>query len=255
MIRFELKRLLTSGSLILGAAILCACLLSCALPGILYSQTQDILFVYVMGWDLSAAMLILPVVSLIGYSISHFNDETSGFLYLIVSRTGQQTYITVKFLIAFLSGFMMVVLATVIFVLVAMIIRPGIMNIVNTGAVYGDYWTTVIQKGGGWLYFLLKTIMTGCFAGLWSSLGIAVSPYLKNKYIVFATPFFLCELLSIATQYMGLYLLDPYNISIRNSVGRLSFGGLPYALCYEGMLLTGLYLLFDHGIRRKHVNG
>ena len=255
MIRFELKRMLTSKMLLLGAFILCLSLLSYVWRDILYSETEDLLCMYELGWALSAALLIVPVVSLISYGVSHFNDESTGYSSLMITRSGLQNYITIKFIVAFLSGFIMIVLTAILFSTIVVIIRPEALYITETSAIYGDFWNAVIEKGGGWLFFLIKIFMMGCFAGICSAMGMALSPYLKNKYIVFAAPFFVCELLSTATEYLGLYLLKPYNIPLRNSIGRLAFGGLPYALCYIGMLLLGLYLLFDHGIRRKRVHG
>ena len=125
----------------------------------------------------------------------------------------------------------------------------------ETDVNYGEFLNGFLESGKWPVVLGIKTFMYGCCAGVSSALGIGLSPFIRNKYVVFSAPFFIIKLFSMITEYTYLTLLNPFHIPLRQGVQMLPFSGIPYEFCYILMLMLGIYMLFAYGIRRKRRRG
>lgn len=257
MFLFECKRMIRSKYLVISILLIYACLLLEIWPDFVHAQYVDVLYLSNTSWEIGAALLMLPAIAMAGYGVSYFEDTVSGFCNMVETRKYWGSYAAVKLLVGFLSGILSVFGGVLLLFVTAFVMRGNDVVISAAADVfyYGAFLSGFLENGNWPLVFFLKTLGYGCFAGLCCALGIAISPFIKNKYVVFSAPFFICRLASMLTAYTGMILLNPYHIPLRQGVQKLPFSGIPYEICYVTMLMCGFYMLFCYGIKRGRRHG
>lgn len=137
--------------------------------------------------------LVLPIIAVLPFGTSYFADGQSGFLRGIYVRIPRKKYLQAKYIAAFISGGLAVVLPLLVNLMFALVLLPNMsaatilpcnrMEAVNLFyTIYDSYPLVYI-----FLFLCLDFIMGGIFA----CIGLACSYLSDYKIIVAICPFFI----------------------------------------------------------------
>ncbi len=233
------------------------CLL--AYIAILVSQIFTLDVVYdelILDFDLIVNMKGINLVTLIVASIPFvylFYDEyRDGFYNVTITRNNREKYIVTKVFQAWISGFSISLIGN-IFLIIALVLKINPSNVMmSTEYSVGSYYSTINPT----LALISMIFGQALYASIWPVISIWLFSCLKNKYVIMASPliiFFITNLI-----FSGkLELLNLKGIDLMNSSATLytPLGGIPYAICYTGIIfMLGIVILREEMDRRR-ING
>lgn len=144
--------------------------------------------------------MFLPILCALPHSASWLFDGASGFGNQVIIRRGQRDYVRAKYLVTFLSGAAVAVLPLLFDFLITNLVVPAVcpqagygLSPINATKLWGDAYFS-----HPFLYLLVYLLMDGAFYGLFTTLSLTGTIYLKNRYLVQLLPFL---------AYMALYCL------------------------------------------------
>lgn len=144
--------------------------------------------------------MFLPILCALPHSASWLFDGASGFGNQAMIRRGQRDYVRTKYLVTFLSGAAVAVLPLLFDFLITNLAVPAVcpqagygLSPINATKLWGDLYFS-----HPFLYLLAYLLMDGVFYGLFTTLSLTGTIFLRNRYLVQLIPFL---------AYMGLYCL------------------------------------------------
>lgn len=140
----------------------------------------------------------LPILCALPHGASWLFDGISGYGNQAIVRRGQREYVRAKYLAVFLSGAAVAVLPLLFDFLITNLVVPAVCP----QAGYGLSPIRAASLWGGlyfshpFLYLLAYLLLDGAFYGLFTTLSLAGTVFLRNRYLVQLAPFLV---------YMALY--------------------------------------------------
>lgn len=161
--------------------------------------------------------LILPILACLPFGTSYFDDRDSGFIKNIYMRTDRKKYLMAKYISAFFSGGIAVIIPLLLNLICSLVMLPNLLPISTMGQ-NGITPLMLFYK----LFFSYPMIYTILFlfidflmAGIWSCVGLAASFLSDYKIIVLIFPFFvqlifhvICTILN-QIGYSSVYWMQP----------------------------------------------
>ncbi len=134
--------------------------------------------------------MLLPLLAVLPYGASYFDDIKSGFAKNVYLRTKRMPYLKVKYAVAFLCGGVVAIAPLCINFLLMLMIYPALLpeissclySIYATVMWYQLFYTHPFLYVGGFLIILFV------FGGLISGLGMAFGLLADYRYIVISMP-------------------------------------------------------------------
>lgn len=178
--------------------------------------------------------MIVPLISSIAYADTYAEDHKTGMIKSILTKVQKQNYILTRFSVNFIIGGLVVILPLVINLLACMTAFPLIhnnfyfgMDMVGTQ----DFWPSLYYHNP-LIYILIRILIVFFMGAMLASLGLALSTFVKNRYVVVLFPFLLfmgtdAVFVSFGSQYsiidVFLYYTNSYVCLITYlSVGMVS---------------------------------
>ncbi len=244
ILKEEVRRSLQSKgmglSLILGGIIAAAQVIQYQIPQHLWNLTMDseafpILYpssvadswlagspVYLEGF---LYFLLIPILAVLPFGTSYFSDQKSGFLKGLYTRTSRRDYLKAKYIAAFCSGGLAVILPLILNLLCALVLLPNLTPqsvFSNNGICAANLFYQ--------LYFSLPVIYIVFFlgidfvmGGIWACVALACSFLSDYKIVVAVCPFFLqlgihviCTMLN-GFDYSSVYFIQS-GIGVKNII-------------------------------------
>lgn len=151
--------------------------------------------------------LILPLLVVLPFSISFYQDCKSGYINFICVRTSQKSYFKAKFLSVFLSGGAVTVLPLILNFVLSAVIMPCLPVEEAAGASY------VLPKSSlSYLFFeqpflfnIVSLLIIFTFSGILATTTLMVTFYSKNIYTPMLFPFILCLVIMSFTDLIQKY--------------------------------------------------
>ena len=144
--------------------------------------------------------MFLPILCALPHSASWLFDGASGFGNQAIIRRGQGAYVRAKYLAVFLSGAAVAVLPLLFDFLITNLVVPAVcpqarygLSPIDATKLWGNLYFS-----HPFLYLLAYLLMDGVFYGLFTTLSLTGTIYLKNRCLVQLLPFLI---------YMALYCL------------------------------------------------
>lgn len=144
--------------------------------------------------------MFLPILCALPHSASWLFDGASGFGNQAIIRRDQGDYVRAKYLAVFLSGAAVAVLPLLFDFLITNLVVPAVcpqagygLSPIDATKLWGNLYFS-----HPFLYLLAYLLMDGVFYGLFTTLSLTGTIYLKNRYLVQLLPFL---------AYMALYCL------------------------------------------------
>ncbi|PEJ98948.1 hypothetical protein [Bacillus wiedmannii] len=165
----------------------------------------------------SLLFLLMPLISVIVFSDSYLLEKNSGFLNSIYTRTSKQKYMISKYISVFITGGISFILPLLVnFIIVALTLsssppsnRDSGLTAISMEHMFADlYFTSPIG------YISLFLVVDFLFAGIFATLALAASVFIKKAFLVLLVPFLLDMIMgvtlgSIKPQIVPTYLVDP----------------------------------------------
>lgn len=171
---------------------------------------------------------LMPIIAVLPYAISFNEERKSGYLRIIIPKTGKMNYFVSKIIAVFISGALVILIPLVInFISVSMFI-PSTLPHVNynyyTYVSFGDVWADTFFSMPT-VYVMLYILFDALVGGSTALFAFSISFYSKNKFIITLCPFLI---------YIGIdYLSKLYATTVQGvpldfsliSLSRAAHGG------------------------------
>lgn len=250
-----MKRLLGSGvfwgTVLLFAAIMVAGAYS-DLPSA-RAESSSVLYLYLVTSTVGVAHVLVPVVTILPFAFFYVEEMEKKAVYYNLIRCSKRAYYGSNIAVAALSSMLVSVMALLIFVLVCLAYGAGFgFSEAMASFFEGSIYAVWLKNGGSGWVLLVKLLVFTAFSAPWGLLCLAVSVFSKNKYVILAAPFLIARGAAIVLQMLGLWLMDP-GMTLLNGISlRLPYGGIPYALGYNGALVAALSVFYYVMSKRRY---
>ncbi len=134
--------------------------------------------------------LLLPVLAALPFSSSYAADVTNGYIRQIVIRADKRRYLLSKMFGVWFGGGLAAVLPLVISFFTAMAVLPlrgphrMVYSIVGSKQMFGELYANTPL-----LYLLLSALIIFAFCGAMALIGLFISLYVHQPFMVLITPF------------------------------------------------------------------
>lgn len=136
--------------------------------------------------------LLLPLLAVLPYSWSLASEFKSGSVRNTVIRTTRVRYFAAKYAAAFLAGALAVTIPIVLNFIVCACIMPAYMpdiySIIFIGIGDKNLWSELYYTVP-LLYCLLFTLLNFTFGGLWATVVMSLSFFVKNRVALLIVPY------------------------------------------------------------------
>ena len=129
----------------------------------------------------------------------------------------------------------------------------------STQMLGNENWITLysewINKGMGWLVFVVNIIFLLFLAMFWNVVGVSISVFVSNRKLVVVAPFLFKRLLEYLIPEKWFFL-NPVNLSMSGWIPDLPYGGIWYPFLYIyvsfllGWLIVFLKLWYEVRIKK-----
>ena len=194
--------------------------------------------------------MFLPILCALPHGASWFFDGVSGFGNQAIVRRGQRDYVRAKYLVTFLSGASVAVLPMLFDFLATNLVIPAAcpqagygLSPINATKLWGDCYFS-----HPFLYLLAYLLLDGVFYGLFTTLSLTGTIFLKNRYLVQLTPFLAYMFLYCVGATTGYLSMCPPAF-LRPS--QLFIAKLPWVAGEAVLLLAGGILFIWYSERKE----
>ncbi len=204
--------LIITGSQLLQTVVPVACNLDKYMnrPGYLFSRWIG---GALMGVQPFLYYLLLPVIAVLPYAGSFFEDKKDGYLKNILIRAEKKNYLAAKYLAVFLSGGTAVVIPLLANFAVTALLLPAIRPQPTT-ALYAigaaSLWCDLFYTHP-FVYVFLYLMIDFIFGGFIAAVALAVSYSAEHWFTVLFFPFLFYLFLFMLFSFLGLDSFSPVN--------------------------------------------
>lgn len=171
---------------------------------------------------------IFPLLIAIPIVDSIYLDKYSGHINFALTRMNRFSYFVKKFLITFIFGFILFIIP-LLFGVILINIFTGHWDYSTYSKAYQELLNGTadlpddsfigqkktlfsnLMMQSPYLYILVYYIIGGLYAGVFACFGLAVSLFLKNRYIILFIPQILYLAIWFFLTFIGLISWDPFN--------------------------------------------
>ena len=196
---------------------------------------------------------VLCILPAFPFAMVYTQDENSGMLWNWSIRAGIRGYARAYYLITVLSGFLVIVIGGVLFILL-MVLSGSPFLIDGTGK-YLDFGIFLIEENP--VLFVVFQLVNGAMGGaIIAGLAAMIGAFIPNRFVVYAAPLVIYML---AVRLLGSHSL-PYYLNVTNLLqgafnAPTPFGALGIKLAYLVILGGTFGLLTLWKIERRQKNG
>ncbi|MCM3738562.1 hypothetical protein M3215_22995 [Bacillus cytotoxicus] len=137
--------------------------------------------------------LIFPLLAAIAYADSYAEDFNTGFIKNILTKVEKKTYLRVRYIVNFCLGGAIAIFPLVLNFLCTMAVYPLIEPNFYYGSnlvIENSFLPDLYYQHPFW-YILLRIFILFFVGGMFASLGLALSVFVKNRYVIVIFPFLL----------------------------------------------------------------
>ncbi|MEG0834993.1 MAG: hypothetical protein RR063_10480 [Anaerovoracaceae bacterium] len=197
----------------------------------------------------SITMLILPILACLPFSTSLLLDKKSGYLAQIYLRKPRAKVLTTYYVTSFLTGAVATSLPFAINLLLNALIYPSLLPQTTTFTFLPSLRGLFIELfyTMPWIFCLLYIFIIAIFGGFIACVGLSLGNFIKNKFVLLATPFIVYFWIYFITMQLGMYRFNPYVFLNPSQAGNAE---MPIVLGYY-ILMAGISFiaLFSRGLK------
>lgn len=215
-------------------------------------------YITIRVFDYNVVSNLIILIATLPVATSFCTEWNTRYVRSIVSRTGAGKFARHKVLTCYFGTFTAIFIAMAIFTVILLALKAPIIDEVGINNAREPFGAIV--ENHPYLYQLIHIICFSSYCAFWSIVGLAVSAYIPNQYIVYAAPFILYFIVDLQLyksfwqiKFFPNWLILP-NLAHITTVGKLT-GNLWIDFFYIVSLFLGLGLLtgelFVYGVKRR----
>lgn len=182
---------------------------------------------------------VFPVLA---YSAAFCEEHNSGYLKMILTRTGWKKYGVTRMAAVGLSGGLIVAIPFAVVCVIGYIY--GVPGLPENGLYAGTRIADYLVKYGDWYVLTGKIILGFLFGVLWALAGMGFAVWSSNRYVALIAPFVLYEIMWILLYKVPV--LNPIYLMRGEDINSYPLSGL-MELIYIGVAVTIVW----KGLKRK----
>lgn len=136
--------------------------------------------------------VLFPLFSAFPFAWSLLEEQKSGYVKNVLIRTKKLNYFLSKYLTVFISGAVVVLIPIIVnfFIVSSFIpsIRPDVFYDIYYGIGVGDLGVNIYYNNP-FVFVVLSCIICSIFGGLFATISLMLTFFVKNKYAVLLLPF------------------------------------------------------------------
>lgn len=149
---------------------------------------------------------LFPILAVLPYGWSYFSENKAGYVKAVVTRSGKPKYFLAKYIGVFVTGGLVILLPQILNIIIVASFVPAItptkLYPLSYAVVHGSTWSEVFYTHP-LLYVGLYLILNFIFAGIFATMSLAFSFYIKNRIAVLLIPFFLIFILHYSRTFLA----------------------------------------------------
>lgn len=253
MVEFYLKRIIQS-PIFWVSVIALAVLMVIGCVEDLGAASQNlitILYCFQITNSIGISHVLLPAVVVIPFLFFYVDELEKGAMYYQLIRGGKDRSYRGQISAALLSAALITLLAVFLFFFVCVILGAKwqandslIMSFSNT------YYEEMIQNKI-YLVYIIYVLVFVCYSTPWTLMGVVISLFTKNRYLILIGPFIIFMAVSYLTELSGMLVLHPGYTLLKGITRTWGGGGLYYAIGYHFFLNTILSIWYLIMCRRR----
>lgn len=209
MLSWGSKTVIKEGVLpVIIGVILCICLDTWNQLPFLWNGHTDVNYYWFNAFSFGGfySVYVIPMLSCIPYASSFCEEYRSNMVSILVSKTNVRIYCFAKVLITTLSGGLSLAAGGGLFIFLASRFTV-LVNQQSLVEFKGLPYYSLMQDGNGIKFFVISVFLLFLSGVLWSGVGLLVSTFVCNRYMIFATPFISSFFL---TRFYVILNIPPY---------------------------------------------
>lgn len=172
------------------------------LPG--YDIVEAMIFS--LGANATAILaLFWTVMGSIPWAVSFFEERESGYQKYLQSKVGNKRYLVSKYCSNIIASFSVILLPEMLLFAVFLLIKG---TRVSLSHVTDIYYMPYVAGHHPVIYCILLMLATGLAASVYSCLCMAISVYVKNRFIAIVMPFVIYIVTCLSLQSTSLFWLS-----------------------------------------------
>lgn len=192
-------------------------------------------------------IFIAPIIVSLPASLTYIMDNEHGFSKNLYLRMSKLKYAITKFTVNAIVGGLTIFIITFSYYIFCLVIKGIRVSDVESMNINGLYLS--LYNKNQIMCMLIVVSLTIIFGMVFSSFSLAISSFVKNKYLSIILPF--CLYL-----FLGMFLYDYklINLQLLYSLRYFPEVSVIYRLIYTGILLFMSFILFFIGIQTRGGN-
>lgn len=159
------------------------------------------------GYSLGASVyfFIFPLLISIPYGWSYCEEKKNGYIGAVVVKAGKTSYFLAKYIAVFLTGGLAMVIPLIFNFLLAMLFFPVATPQPIYSTIYGIYYSSLMSDlfyTYPFLYVFFYLTLDFVYCGLLACICLAVSRWIKQKWVVVILPLFICLALTYGQRFI-----------------------------------------------------
>lgn len=134
-------------------------------------------------------LMQLPIVASIPYADSYWMDKNSGFVKGIYTRVKKTDYLISKYITNFIIGGSVIAIPLIFNIYILFMKLPALKPSIFYPFDVPKEMFANLYYIHPYVYVLAYLFMNFMFGGLYASIGLSISSFCKNKFLVVAIPF------------------------------------------------------------------
>lgn len=148
----------------------------------------------------------LPILAVLPYGWSYFMENKAGYVKTVVIRSGKWKYFLSKYIAVFTAGGLVILIPLIINLVIVASFVPAIipskMYPLYYAVIHGSLWSKLFYTYPI-LFVVLYLVLNFTFAGLFATMSLAISFFIKNRIAILLMPFFLIFILHYSRRFLG----------------------------------------------------
>lgn len=148
---------------------------------------------------------VFPLLIALPYGWSYCEERRNGYSRSMIVQSGKTPYFISKYIAVFLSGGLAMAIPLIFNFLLAALIFPSITPVVTYDTVYGVFGGSLMSNfyyTRPFLYVVIYICIDFVYSGLLACISLAVTAFLKQKWVVVIIPFFVCLMITFAERFV-----------------------------------------------------
>ncbi len=197
------------------------------------------------SWSIYKQLFLYTIVLIASYpyATSYYQDKKTGYIKNIVSRTDKKSYLKAKYISVFLSTSIVCLYSYLLDFLLTISVLPMLRleMAANISGVFGNATLLDLQYAHPMLYYLVFVVASVIIVGVFSELGLVLTRFVHNVYILTFVPFISFFGMHAVTGFSDLATWNPYYMMDADQSNGVNIVNV-IIFCVLGILVT--YLTF-----------